>query len=283
MTAAISGFSQFAQLRNGAEQHDPAALREVASQFEALFVEMIFKDMRAAKLADSPFGGGEQQEMYMEMLDQQFAESIASGRGIGFADMLVQQLGGGVQPVAATSERFLQPAIASNVPARSPHWSSPDEFVRDLWPYAERLAKRLSVEPEAILAQAALETGWGEHVLLRKNGASSNNLFGIKASGDWSGGSVARQTIEYVDGVAERRLEQFRAYPDLASTFEDYAALIENDPRYSAVPGAHGDIHGFATALQQAGYATDPLYAAKIERIHASETMRDAIGKLKIQ
>jgi flagellar protein FlgJ len=281
MTAAITDFSQFSSLRSGANQNDPAVLREVASQFEALFIETMLKNMRAGELAEPVFGQSDQHKMYQEMMDQQLALNMADGRGIGLGEMLVRQLGGESERSAPTAERFSLPATSDRQARASTQWSGPEEFVRALWPHAKRVAQRLNVATEGIVAQAALETGWGAHVMQRSNGASSNNLFGIKAGNDWSGGSVVRPTVEYVNGVAERKLERFRAYPDIISTFNDYAKLIEEHPRYSDVRGAGSDSRSFAWALQQAGYATDPLYAAKIARILASETMQTAVTGLK--
>lgn len=283
MTAAITDFNQFSSLRAGAENNDPEVLREVAGQFEALFLQTILKNMRAGELADPLFGNSDQHEMMQGMLDQQLALEMSSGPGIGLADMLVKQLGGESRQVQATTEVFSLSAPSRPVATtKDPTWSDPQEFVRDVWPHAERVAEKLNVAPEALLAQAALETGWGKHVMERANGVSSFNLFGIKAGKDWSGGSVARSTLEYTEGVAQRKVERFRAYPDIAATFDDYAALIEDNPRYEAVrdSGANGD--DFATALQDAGYATDPSYASKIGRILRGETMQSALKGLKI-
>jgi peptidoglycan hydrolase FlgJ len=327
MTAAITGFSQFAQLKASAERDDPEALRAVAREFEALFLETILKNMRAGELAEPLFGESDQLSMYREMMDSELARNMAEGRGIGFSDMLVRQLGGETNPPRPASETFrlltppvrsapislepvgherdghplerarnghgaepadqLLPGLApsaaatdSESPAASV-WPDPQSFVRDLWPHAERVAERLDVAPEAILAQAALETGWGAHVMRRGDGLSSHNLFGIKAGPDWPGGSVGRATVEYVDGLAQRRVEQFRAYNDISETFDDYARMIEENRRYSAVPGTGSDVTGFAEALQDGGYATDPLYAAKIVRVLGSETMQSALASLK--
>jgi flagellar protein FlgJ len=292
MTASITDFSQFTDLRGRLDQHDPAVLREVASQFEALFIQQLLKNMRAGELSEPLFGESDQHKMYQEMMDQQLALKMSSGNGIGLADMLVQQLGGEAASVQPTSERFFlqaipgrppagQPAIAHDMSAASQEWTNPASFVRDVWPHAERVARRLNVAPEAIVAQAALETGWGAHVIQRDSGASSNNLFGIKAGGGWSGGSVSRPTVEYIDGVAEYKVQRFRAYPDIATTFDDYARLIEENPRYATVRESGQNAEVFATALQDAGYATDPLYAAKITRVLNGETMRAAINDLQ--
>jgi flagellar protein FlgJ len=336
MTVAATDFTQIAALRHRAnlDQNDPELLREVAGQFEALFIQTLLKNMRAAELGESMLGNSDQHKLYQEMMDQQLSLEMASGGGIGLADMLVRQLGGEVQSFAPTAESFLRPialidrsvaprelpltptdrrsaprelpltptdrrvapiefpiagsgdppaaAADERVSSKSPRWSSPESFVKDVWPHAERVAKRLNVAPEGIVAQAALETGWGAHVMQRNNGASSNNLFGIKANNGWSGSSVSHPTVEYIDGVAEYRYERFRAYPDIGTTFDDYARFIEENPRYKAVLAAGHDTRTFAIALQESGYATDPLYAAKIARVSESDTMREAMNGLGV-
>lgn len=277
--ATITDFSHYSALRQGAAQNDPAVLREVAGQFEALFVQTMLKNMRDSRLAEPIFGSSDQHDMYQEMMDQELSLSISRGRGLGLADMLVRQLGGEDLPISPTPEQFLRTTsfvpteTVRSDPGKGP-WASPVDFARDIWPHAKRAASRLNVAPEALLAQAALETGWGEHVMSRDDGASSLNLFGIKAGGGWSGDSVTRATMEFREGVATREHARFRAYPDLGAAFDDYAKLIGENPRYAAVRGQGVDGHGFARALQDAGYATDPLYAKKISRIMDSDTMR---------
>ena len=283
MTTAITDFAQFSTLRAGAQENDPAVLREVASQFEALFTQTILKNMRAGELADPLFGDSDQHEMYQDMMDQQLAMEMSSGRGIGLAEMLVRQLGGEPGSVSATAESFSLSAPPRLAASRGePMWASPDAFARDLWPHAERVARELNVAPEALLAQAALETGWGEHVMKRSNGVSSYNLFGIKAGRDWSGSSVSRSTLEYTDGIARRSVEKFKAYPDISATFDDYVELIAGNPRYESVRDHGADTAGFATALQHSGYATDPSYARKIDAVVRGETMQAILGLLKI-
>ena len=281
MTTAVTDFSQYAGLRAGAAANDPAVLREVAGQFEALFMQTILKNMRAGQLAE-PLFGSDQHEMYLEMRDQQLAAEMARGRGLGFADMLVRQLGGETGAATAVAGGTILTRTPSPRPASpAPDWSTPAAFVRDLWPHANRVARELRVAPEAVLAQAALETGWGRHVVPRSDGSSSHNLFGIKAGGDWFGGSVVKKTIEFRDGTAEEVRARFRAYPDVAATFSDYARFVGTNPRYADVLGTADDTDGFARALQDAGYATDPLYAAKLRRILASDVLHDAVRPLK--
>lgn len=162
-----------------------------------------------------------------------------------------------------------------------PNWSDPDAFARDVWPHAERAASRLNVAPEAILAQAALETGWGAHVPQRLDGGSSFNVFGIKASAGWSGDSVAKTTLEFEAGAARLEAAKFRAYDGVAENFDDYSEMLSGNPRYESVSNHGEDVDGFARALQSSGYATDPSYADKIKRVVNSETMQRILGGLK--
>lgn len=282
MTVAITDFNHFTTLRAAAERNDPSVLREVAGQFEALFVQTLLKNMRDASLAEPIFGQSDQHEMYQDMLDKQYAIEMSSGRGIGLAEMLVHQLGGGgARNQEASRELVLSQASASGRVASLPVWSGPREFARDVWPHAEKAAKELNVATEAVLAHAALETGWGAHVMQRTDGTSSLNLFGIKANRDWAGGTVSKSTIEYSAAVARRERAQFRAYPDLKATFDDYIDFIGGHPRYDTVRNHGDDAAAFANALQQSGYATDPEYAKKIKAIVDSNIMRDALLGLK--
>jgi len=147
---------------------------------------------------------------------------------------------------------------------------SKDDFISRLRPHAEAAARELGVDPNALLAQAALETGWGRSVPCNANGECSFNLFGIKAGSQWSGATVNVPTLEFEEGVAVRKVERFRAYDSPADSFRDYAALIRDSSRYANARGAGDNVEAFAAALQQGGYATDPHYAQKIAAV-ASE------------
>lgn len=138
------------------------------------------------------------------------------------------------------------------------------DFIRSMLPHAERAAAQLGVDPQALIAQAALETGWGKSVPCNAKGERSFNLFGIKAGSQWSGATVNVPTLEFEDGVAVRKVDAFRAYASPADSFMDYARLIANSARYENARGAGGDVAAFASALQDGGYATDPDYARKI-------------------
>ena len=133
-----------------------------------------------------------------------------------------------------------------------------------MWPHAQKAAQEIGVDPHALLAQAALETGWGKSVPSNNAGDSSFNLFGIKASGQWSGATVNVPTLEFESGVAVRKVERFRSYDSAAQSFQDYAGLIRDNARYEKALGTGTDVAAFAAALQEGGYATDPQYANKI-------------------
>jgi flagellar protein FlgJ len=157
--------------------------------------------------------------------------------------------------------------------------TSKDDFISQLRPHAEQAARELGVDANALLAQAALETGWGRSVPCNSNGDCSFNLFGIKAGSQWSGATVNVPTLEFEEGIPVRKVERFRAYDSPADSFRDYAALIRDSSRYANARGAGDNIEAFATALQQGGYATDPHYAQKIAAV-ASE-VRERSDALK--
>lgn len=278
MTAPINtsfDFSALASLRNDARAQDPGALKEVAKQFESLFTQMLLKSMRDANKGfgeDSIFGS-QQGDFYQGMFDDQLTMQMSKGTGLGLADMLVQQLtqAGMVQPAGAAATGADKAARAStptpSIPYGDDHQplsASKADFVRTMWPHAQRAGSQLGVDPNALLAQAALETGWGKSVPAQSGGSSSFNLFGIKAGSSWPGATANVPTLEFAEGVAVRRVERFRAYDSPADSFSDYARLIGTNPRYENAVGAGGDVATFASALQAGGYATDPNYAQKV-------------------
>jgi len=142
-----------------------------------------------------------------------------------------------------------------------------EAFQSNVTPAAEAASKTTGIPARFMMAQAALESGWGKHVIQNKDGTSSNNLFGIKATAGWKGKVVEATTTEYVHGVAMRKVEKFRAYDSYEDSFKDYASMLRNNPRYEKVLASAQDMGGFAQGLQRAGYATDPRYAEKLTRI----------------
>jgi flagellar protein FlgJ len=276
----FADFQGLAALKNDAKQQAPAALKEAARQFESLFTQMLLKSMREANKSfgeDSMFGS-DQADMYQDMFDDQMALQMSKGRGLGLAEMLVRQLQGGVQ---ATEQPAAPAAAAPSAPGASQQslTISRDDFIRTLRPHAERAAREIGVDPDALLAQAALETGWGRSMPCNPQGQCSFNLFGIKAGSRWSGATVNVPTLEFESGIPVRKVERFRAYDSPADSFRDYAALIGGSSRYANARGTGENVEAFASALQQGGYATDPSYAQKIATV-ASE-VRARSGSLK--
>jgi flagellar protein FlgJ len=275
-------------LRHAARQNSPDALKTAAKQFEALFLNMVMKSMREATPQDSIFDN-DQSRMYTSMLDQQMSQHL-SNRGVGLADVLIRQLSSALAPQAlpdgeTPAPRYygagtdeagsftpwqppaLQPAIPAAGKADSSQPAHVQAFQEKLGAHAEEASRTTGIPAKFMLGQAALESGWGKREIRTLDGSASHNLFGIKATGNWKGRVVEAVTTEYVDGMAQRRIEKFRAYESYADAFRDYASLLKNNPRYRDVLANATDVNGFAQGLQRAGYATDPNYAAKLTRI----------------
>ncbi len=153
---------------------------------------------------------------------------------------------------------------------------TPNDFVNRVWPSAVEASRSTGIPPQFLVAQAALETGWGKSEIRKADGSSSYNLFGVKAGKSWQGESAQASTTEYIGGSATQSVERFRAYSSYEESFKDYANLLRNNPRFSAVIGSQ-DGTEFAKRLQQAGYATDPAYADKLARIINGPTLRQAL------
>ena len=156
--------------------------------------------------------------------------------------------------------------------------ASQENFVSMLRPHAEKAAAELQINPDVLIAQVALETGWGKHVIHDHKGENSFNLFNIKASSGWQGDKVNVTTLEYRDGIAANEKADFRKYTDYAESFSDYVRLMKNSPRYQRALGAGKNSAAYAEALQSAGYATDPHYAKKIKSLLNSDAIRSLGG-----
>lgn len=167
-------------------------------------------------------------------------------------------------------------AIAAPVNKKS-GFASPKDFVKTLYPLAERAAAALNIDPKALLAQAAVETGWGQYVM-HQGETSAHNLFGIKADSRWDGDAVKVSTLEYRDGTAHKEQAQFRRYDSYSESMHDYVNFIHTNPRYSEALTQTHDAQQYFTALQQAGYATDPNYAKKVLKVMDSEVFNASIA-----
>ena len=158
-------------------------------------------------------------------------------------------------------------AVAQPPLAPKKAFSDSDEFVATMLPMAEQAAKRIGVDPRYLVAQAALETGWGKSVMRNSDGRSSHNLFGIKASGNWEGDSARAITSEFRDGQFVKETAAFRSYDSYQDSFHDLVSLLQNNSRYQEAVKAADKPEQFVQELQKAGYATDPNYASKISQI----------------
>ena len=177
-----------------------------------------------------------------------------------------------MQQTVAKIEQTLQSLPDSPVDARSSatkimDFSSPDKFIESLYPFAEEVEQQTGIDAGVMLAQSALETGWGQHQILNADGTPTFNLFGIKAQSDWQGDSADIVTTEYRQGVAMKERASFRSYDSYGESFQDYAQFLMSQDRYQPALNQLEDPKAFAYALQDSGYATDPQYGSKISRI----------------
>lgn len=162
-------------------------------------------------------------------------------------------------------------------PAHTTIANSPAEFIQRMLPHAQKAARELGVDPHALVAQAALETGWGKSVPCASDGTCSYNMFGIKATSTWNGGSVGARTLEFESGIPVATRARFRSYASPEESFRDYAALISKSDRYTNARNTGNNVHAFANALQAGGYATDPQYARKLSAV--TQTVRNLAGE----
>lgn len=254
--------------------------REVAKQVEGMFVQMMLKSMRQALPQDGLLST-EQTRLYTSMYDQQIGQQIAS-KGLGLADMMVKQMEqaapldekAGTVPMLLDKgfintlpplamEQLVRKAVP-RLPASDPTMSGDSsDFISQLSQPAKMASAESGIPHHLILAQAALESGWGQRQIRTAEGKPSYNVFGIKASANWQGKTTEITTTEYENGEAKKVKAKFRVYDSYFDALNDYVKLIANNPRYSAVTTAATPEQG-AKALQEAGYATDPKYAQKL-------------------
>jgi len=159
-------------------------------------------------------------------------------------------------------------------------WQQAESFVKDLWPHAEKAAQQLGVSTDVLVAQSALETGWGKHAMKKSDGSVAYNLFGIKAGSSWAGQSVTHNTLEFRQGSMQKESANFRAYDSVADALEDYVSFIQTRSRYAQALNHSGSDSHYVKGLQKAGYATDPAYARKISNIMQGQTFNDALASM---
>jgi peptidoglycan hydrolase FlgJ len=252
---------QLAGLRNIATQDPKQAIKEVAKQFESLFMQELMKSMRQATMASGMLDN-EGTKLGTEMMDTEFAGKMSGIKG-GLADSIERQLSrqmAGHSGVASPVQRVTQ-----TTPLRAP--ASASEFVAAHGEAAKKAEAKTGIPASFMVAQAAHETGWGKKNIRMADGSNSFNLFGIKADANWKGPVAQITTTEYVNGQPKKMVQSFRAYSSYDESFADYARMMKTSPRYREVVAQAGDATKFAQGLQRAGYATDPAYADKLGRV----------------
>lgn len=287
MSGAAYDVQSLNKLKLAARTDPQGQLKQVAKQFEGVFVQMMLKSMRSALPQDGILSS-DQTRLYTSMYDQQIAQNI-SAKGLGMADMMVKQLSGGnpepsemsgkvpmaldnevlqTMPIRAM-EQMLRKAIP-NAPDRTtggaPLPQNSGQFVSRLSIPAQLASQQSGISHHLIMAQAALESGWGQREIPTTDGKQSFNLFGIKAGGNWNGATTNITTTEYTNGVAKKVQASFRVYNSYVEAISDYVRLLTQNPRYSKVAAAETPEKA-AHALQAAGYATDPNYADKLVNV----------------
>ncbi|MCB1941498.1 MAG: flagellar assembly peptidoglycan hydrolase FlgJ [Candidatus Accumulibacter sp.] len=299
-------------LRARLGQDPQGGLKQAAQQFEGMLLHLMLKSMRDA-IGSGGLLDSDQSRFFTAIGDQQMALNLSSQMPIGLAGLIEQQLGrqlnGSKSDSAGSPLDALQQSLRSQYAAAAAAqaaeagvpraaWAraaaalgtpasagsseglsatGPRDFVDRIWPHAVEAAAVTGVPPHFLVAPSALESGWGKHEIRAADGTPSFNLFGVKAGRSWSGPTVEVQTSEFVDGVVRSERAKFRVYSSYAEAFRDYADLLRSKPRFSGVIGQQ-DGAQFARSLQQAGYATDPMYADKITRIIGGATLRQALA-----
>jgi flagellar protein FlgJ len=277
----------------GAKQ---AALKEAAQQFEAIFMQMLMKSMRSAQdvlAADSPMNS-DSAKQYRDMHDQQLAVELSSNGSLGLSKLIVRQLGGDSEKFtprslirtdgtlesinnrrsqqqdstdinrASNNRHFPVTFLENRAAQQTPSFEKPQDFVTAMTETAKIAEKKLGVPFEVVIAQAALETGWGQKIIKTSDGSSSHNLFNIKADARWNGDKVNKETLEFEQGTMVKKVAPFRAYDSLNESVNDYIDFLSSSDRYQSALQNNGNVEHFLHGLQQAGYATDPNYAKKI-------------------
>ena len=307
-TPIHTDFHAFNTLRKDARENSPDAIKKVAKQFESLFVQMMLKSMRDT-VPESELFGSQSERMYQDMYDKQISLHISNGKGVGLANVIERQLGG--KPDYELNAKSMEDYFSSprsnpslekssvTLSSLSPYekikasvqslqsekikgaWENPQAFISDVWPHALRAADELGVDADVLMAQSALETGWGKYLPLKADGSNSFNLFGIKADSRWQGDKVEITTREFRHGVMQHEKAAFRAYDSVSDALDDYVKFIGENPRYQKALEHGYDAKAYARELQNAGYATDPDYAKKINRVRASEQLQNKVSELK--
>jgi len=283
-------FDALTQLKTKAKKDAKSTLKEVASEFETIFVKMMMKSMRSASFGDELFDS-ESAKFYRDMYDDQLSLDLSKNGGIGLADVLVRQLERYVpdqtpehsEDNTSESNKAIDTTAVRADEKPNPEqnlFSSPKDFVHKLWPLAQDAAKELGTSPKVIIAQAALETGWGKHIIRNSDGSSSNNFFNIKADHRWDGKYSTIDSVEYIGNIPRRETADFRSYQSMEESFKDYVSFLKSNSRYEKALDVEKRESRYIEEIHAAGYATDPNYVKKIDRIINDKPLAEAMKTL---
>lgn len=278
---ATSDFQGLNELKVQAKNNAKEALPEVAKQFEGIFLQSMLKSMRMGQHfldESSPFSG-KNEATFQEMLDTQYASTIAESKGIGLAALLAKQLENSVGDKANNSVNSSTEVNNTKVTNSEESLSVVDDFVKSVWPTAKQAASLIGLDPKLLVAQAALETGWGKFVTRDTDGSSSNNLFNIKIGPHSEVESIQVKTTEYIADTPIKINASFRKYPSIEHSFHDYVSLIKGSERYQMALANAANPEIYVSELNKAGYATDPNYSNKILSIYHGDELNQAIQR----
>lgn len=258
-------------LKTQAAKDGKGSVKEAARQLESLFMQELMKSMRSTTMDTGMLDNGAT-EMGANMLDQQYATKMTGMPG-GLSEAIIRQLekqmGDANKAVPAAGAVSAAGAASTGAATSNGHkLNASEKFVQKHLEAAKAASASSGIPAAHILGQAALETGWGKRVIKTADGKDSHNLFGIKATSNWTGKVAEVTTTEYIGGQPRKVTAKFRAYDSYEDAFKDHARLLTEGKRYQATAVAQADTaKGFASGLQKAGYATDPAYADKLTRV----------------
>lgn len=294
----LNSLRQDALKKGASAEASNEALKKAAAQFESIFTQMLLKSMRKASEAfedkDSPFNSSGV-KFFEEMHDQQLSVELSSNGSLGLADLIVQQLsptgadnftpssvlrtvdnftsdkraaGQSAELGSVKKQTTLEQSVtAQSQPKDKPAFENASEFIEKVWDHAKVAAEKIGLNPAVMVAQAALETGWGKHVINKGDGSSSNNLFNIKSDRSWQGDKASKMTLEFEQGMPVKKQASFRAYESIKDSVNDFVDFLTENPRYQEALQNTAKPAAFLDSLQKAGYATDPNYAEKIKQV----------------
>ncbi|TMN93874.1 flagellar assembly peptidoglycan hydrolase FlgJ [Pseudoalteromonas phenolica] len=288
----LNALRQDALKSGGDQQASNEALKKAAEHFESIFTQMLMKSMRQANEAmedkNSPFNSSGV-KFFQEMHDQQLSLELSKKGSLGLADLIVKQLSPNVdgykpstvlrndaqlpmqKPSSESQPEFIrrqpEPVQKAEKSVEQPYFDSPESFISSMWEHAKTAAQKIGLNPAVMIAQAALETGWGKHVIPKQDGGSSFNLFNIKADRSWQGEHAKKMTLEFEQGLPVKKQANFRAYDSIKESINDYVDFLQSNPRYSKALNNVDKPEQYLDDLQKAGYATDPNYAQKIKNV----------------